>query len=60
MQNNFRLIIFDLSDVSIKGIEGIETTLAKELGRKVSEVKEQLFSFDYRLFWIGQTNENDF
>jgi HAD superfamily hydrolase (TIGR01509 family) len=60
MQNNLRLIIFDLSDVLIKGIEGVETTLAKELEKEISEVKEQLFSFDYRLFWIGQTNENDF
>jgi putative hydrolase of the HAD superfamily len=59
MQNNIELIIFDLSDVLIKGMEGVEIALAKELRKDVSHVSKEMFSFDYRLFWIGETKEDD-
>jgi len=59
MKNNLKLIIFDLSDVLIKGMEGVEVALANELKKDVSQVSKQLFSFDYKLFWIGKINENN-
>lgn len=54
-----KLVIFDLSDVLIKGMEGCEYPLAKELGLPVEQVSQQLFSYDYHSFYIGKINEND-
>lgn len=53
-------ILCDLSDVLIKGIEGSDTLLAKEMGLEEKKVSEELFSYDFRPFWLGKMNEYDF
>ena len=54
-----KLVIFDLSDVLIKGLEGCEYPLAKELKLPVEQVAQELFSYDFHSFYIGQVNESD-
>lgn len=52
-----KLIIFDLSDVLIKGLEGCETVLATELGLPLEKVSKDLFSYNFHDFYIGKINE---
>lgn len=54
------LIICDLSDVLVKGLEGTEYGLSKKLNLPVEEVAEQLFTYDYRDLWYGTTSEEEF
>lgn len=63
MKNNTQKIthiLCDLSDVLIKGMEGSETLLAKEMGLEEKRVSEELFSYDFRPLWFGKMNEFDF
>mgnify|MGYP001596420038 CR=1 FL=1 len=53
-------ILCDLSDVLIKGIEGSEVVLAKELGLNVEHVSNELFSYDFRSFWVVTLTEDEF
>lgn len=54
------LIICDLSDVLVKGLEGTEHTLSKKLNLPVEEVVKLLFTYDYRDLWYGNTSEEKF
>lgn len=54
------LIICDLSDVLVKGLEGTEHALSKKLNLPVEEVAKQLFTYDYRDLWYGNTSEEKF
>ena len=63
MKNNIQKIthiLCDLSDVLIKGIEGSEIPLAKEIGLDEKKVSEELFSYNFRPLWLGKINEYDF
>ncbi|MEI6528589.1 MAG: HAD hydrolase-like protein [bacterium] len=63
MKNNNKKvthILCDLSDVLIKGIEGIELSLSKKVGLPVEKVKEVLFSYDFRPIWLGLLDEDAF
>jgi FMN phosphatase YigB (HAD superfamily) len=55
-----KYIICDLSDVLIKGIEGVEESLSKTLGRNVDQIRDELFSYDFRPLWLGNKTEEDF
>ena len=54
------VVICDLSDVLIKGLEGSEVAIAKELKLPVGEVRDVLFSADYNSLWLGRVGEKDF
>lgn len=54
-----KTIIFDLSDVLIKGLEGVEYSLAAYLKLPIEQVFNQLFQFDYREFWLGHITEGE-
>lgn len=54
------VVICDLSDVLIKGLEGSEVAIAKELKLSVDEVRDVLFSADYNSLWLGRVSEKDF
>ena len=54
-----KTIIFDLSDVLIKGLEGVETSLAAYLKLPIEQVFNQLFQFDYREFWLSHITEGE-
>ncbi|MCQ3944542.1 MAG: hypothetical protein DPW11_02090 [bacterium] len=54
-----RTIIFDLSDVLIKGLEGVEFSLASYLNLPVEQVFDELFKFDYREFWLSHITESE-
>ncbi len=54
------VVICDLSDVLIKGLEGSEVAIAKELKLPVDEVRGILFSADYNSLWLGRVSEKDF
>lgn len=55
-----KYIICDLSDVLVKGIEGVEESLSKTLGRDVEQIRDELFSYDFRPLWLGDKTEDDF
>lgn len=55
-----KYIICDLSDVLIKGIEGVEESLSKVLGKNVEQIREELFSYDFKPLWLGSKTEEDF
>lgn len=52
-------ILFDLSDVLIKGLEGAEEPLAVYLGLPKAKIFSDLFDFDYHRFWLGKISENE-
>lgn len=54
-----KTIIFDLSDVLVKGLEGVESSLATYLKVPIEQVFNQLFKFDYREFWLSQISEDE-
>ncbi len=56
----YKYILCDLFDVLIKGLEGSEYKIAEELGIDVETVSKQLYSFDFRDFWIGKISEDKF
>lgn len=54
------LIICDLSDVLVKGLEGSEALVAKHLGQSVEEVSQKMFTYDYTPLWYGHMTEEEF
>lgn len=54
-----KTILFDLSDVLIKGLEGTEYKLAQALNKPVKTVFKGLFDFNYRPFWLGDISESE-
>ena len=54
-----KVLIFDLSDVLIKGLEGSEIGISKELNLPKEQVFSELFEFDYSPFWLGKMSENE-
>lgn len=53
-------ILCDLSDVLIKGMEGSNVFLAKEMKLDSEKVSEELFSYDFRPLWLGRVSEYEF
>lgn len=54
-----KTILFDLSDVLVKGLEGVEVSLANYLKLPVDVVFNDLFTFDYRQFWLSNISERE-
>lgn len=54
-----KLIILDLSDVLIKGLEGSEKELSRILKIPLNDVERDLFSYDYHDFWISKVSEDE-
>lgn len=53
-------IICDLSDVLIKGLEGVEDILSQEMGLSSDVINKQMFTYDYSKFWLGNISEDRF
>jgi len=55
--NKISLVIFDLSDVLIKGLEGVEHALSDELNIHVDDISKNLYAYNYHDFWTGKVTE---
>ncbi|MDE2031169.1 MAG: HAD-IA family hydrolase [Patescibacteria group bacterium] len=55
-----KTILFDLSDVLVKGLEGSEVQIANKLNKPVGEVSDALFTYDFNEFWLGNISEDNF
>jgi len=53
-------IICDLSDVLIKGLEGVEDVLSQEMGLSSDVINKQMFTYDYSQLWLGIISEDRF
>jgi FMN phosphatase YigB (HAD superfamily) len=55
-----KLIVCDLGDVLITGLEGVEHVLAPALGRPVDEVAQTLYGTEFGALWRGEIEEIPF
>lgn len=55
-----RRIICDLSDVLIKGLRGVETSLSSMLGLTEKEIADFLYVYDFAPLWLGKKSEDEF
>ncbi|MGN7765440.1 HAD-IA family hydrolase [Paenibacillus sp. 22594] len=55
-----KTIICDLSDVLIKGIEGIEGKISKKIGVSEERISDKLYMYDFSPFWLGKVTEDEF
>lgn len=53
-------IICDLSDVLIKGLEGVENILASKTNTPANIIAKELFSYEYTPLWLGHITEIKF
>lgn len=60
VDKKFKVIICDLSDVLIKGLEGVEFSISQSVHLPVETVREKLFSYNYHPLWIGSISEDLF
>lgn len=53
-------VFCDLSDVLIKGVEGVEFELADYLNLPVERIRNCFFSYNFNELWLGQISEREF